>query len=533
MGFLVQYVLGIVILLIHVESKIYTSFSLEGNELEQYYHFEQLTKVYGDYIITKGDKCSSMSNADHERMSVCLWQFLEYESKQHSNLTKLWKQKGEQVFQRGEGTISKVAQDCHYETTVGNILYDENKGLLVEIVIAQYNCASKTLIIGGASFYATANNGLFLVTCGVIDLFNNFYKAKCFIPATAGMYERKTPCMSINMSLVYEHFDGYNNDMKFLSASSVHALFTPLIVNRDYCYKALPALPNSNLAPMNVTYSTWNDVDKKIFATGSKYYKGIWVRSQESSSYHYVGDSNRVIATENEFSQCTAKTNLEIAGESHMRFTWDYLAYRYFHAQKTYLNQLEVKHSDISFHHLVFREVFFATNAAKYISSIGCPRDSTIKNVHVVQFGSWDLKYSSLRYVLRNRHFVPSVVQAIIDFTSRKQCSNEPVLVLALPMPYPNCDHRDFYCSKFGTTGSRTNPSVTALSQYLMQQLQAVTASNFFIIDSQNIMGGNLTERAGGVHFLCKHGSKQNYYLQSTLTGEALAAEIVHAACDA
>ena len=218
---------------------LYRSVSLEGNELEQFYKFENLTKSYGDYL-TSGDECIASTR---KYDSNCLNNLTNWRSTRFP-MKQLWERKVVTFTLQNKQTVNRVAKDCNYGVTIGSMLHDTKKGFIVELLIEQSECASKTKILGGASFYATAKNDMFLVTCGTDDLFNNFYRVKCYIPTFISSFKFETSCMNISLSILYEHFDGFNTDdsTEFRSSSNVYTLHVPLINETQYCVRNMGSI---------------------------------------------------------------------------------------------------------------------------------------------------------------------------------------------------------------------------------------------------------------------------------------------------
>ncbi len=136
---------------------IHRSSSLDGNELEQFYRFENLTKQYGIFL-THGNDCLNVdhgTDADRSKRTHCLYKLFDERS---SNFTmeNLWDRKMESfsyISGSNKSIVSnRTVQDCEYNLTLENILYNIEKGLLVELVIQQSDCTSKTTISGSILF---------------------------------------------------------------------------------------------------------------------------------------------------------------------------------------------------------------------------------------------------------------------------------------------------------------------------------------------------------------------------------------------
>ena len=192
----------------------------------------------------------------------------------------------------------------------------------------------------------------------------------------------------------------------------------------------------------------------------------------------------------------------------------------------------------------------------------------------VIQTGYWDLSYMPLSAVLTNPqgapgcscHFIVSVaflsmflsrvvilmnltlvlsvrlslslslcslylaLIAAIDRMERRGCSKFVRLVVALTMPCPDCPP---LCKNLQP--SRNNHAIGALNQYiyshLIRQNGTLLYSNLAIVDSLSIIDPNKKYAVCTNHFLCRHGDRQQYRIESTPPGEALAATITAALC--
>ena len=107
--------------------------------------------------------------------------------------------------------------DCAYnliETELG--LKRDSIHVIMEI--QQSKCRSGTLIEGGASFSVLAHNDKYIVSCGVIDLFNNSYVVSCVLPLPplsinniSANHQNRT-CVTIDVNLEHEHYDAFGRE---------------------------------------------------------------------------------------------------------------------------------------------------------------------------------------------------------------------------------------------------------------------------------------------------------------------------------
>ncbi len=510
---------------------LYKSLGLEGNELDQFYRFENLTKQYGDYLVS-GDDCSNTfnhnPNKDREMRRGCITELFDQKTSKYKR-ENLWNRKILGISVSNDTYVHRVAQDCKYNVATGSILYSPENGLLVELMVQQANCSSTTKILGGASFYVIAKNDRFLVTCGTDDLFNNFYRIKCYIPAVVHSKIYKSFCMNISISLLYEHFDGFNTDddatQRYRNVSYI--LDVPITSEKRYCYPII----NRNkklISESNIVFLKWSDViDVRYESKSVKSITGIWTRPEAATIPLYYYDLRHENTTSRDtLIKCVARTYIHIVGESHQRFVWDFLANKHFSDKYgSYLKRLSHQHADSSVSNFQYHAVYFIPEVVKYITSISCS-SSDSNAVHFIQFGSWDLRDASVRYLMRNKNYIPALINALRTFYE-KGCSERIKLVIILPLPYRRCLYPR-NCFQFETMGRNTNPSSDTLSQYLIQEMSKFPSNHFDIIQTNSVLKGNLTGDVCGMHYLCRNVNKTIHNSQG---GSAFVANILHAAC--
>ena len=56
----------------------------------------------------------------------------------------------------------------------------------------------------------------------------------------------------------------------------------------------------------------------------------------------------------------------------HYRFTWNWLAYRYYDGQRQFLDALARKHEDVSFHHLNLSQKYFVDQLVPVLDKLVC-----------------------------------------------------------------------------------------------------------------------------------------------------------------
>jgi hypothetical protein len=163
-----------------VRIRVRGTIGLESSELEQFEHYESLTRHYNTKFATQS-KCS-LNITDHGLLGDCVEQE-RVKSVKNGQFPAFWPRKVTIV----EGLPHYFAVDCQYSLLLQphevSHLYDAKHGLFLQFFIQQSECISKTSIKGGASFEITANNSKFLVNCGVTDYFDDIYGVRCYLPA--------------------------------------------------------------------------------------------------------------------------------------------------------------------------------------------------------------------------------------------------------------------------------------------------------------------------------------------------------------
>lgn len=218
-----------------------------SNELEQYYHYKNITNYTENFF--NNINCAHIN--DQQDLKGCIIKEME-KVKQLSLFPPIWKSviKEEVIVGKEKGMHQQV--DCTYNVPSQNIKTNvKDTTFSVYFKIIQCNCNSKTKILGGASFYIVANSPNFLSTCGITDLFNNTYNVECHLPlniedkdssvsidtatnvkdgsmshksssfyinetatkisSTNRRLERLFHCMNISVVMEHEHFDVRSN----------------------------------------------------------------------------------------------------------------------------------------------------------------------------------------------------------------------------------------------------------------------------------------------------------------------------------
>ncbi len=221
--------------------------------------------------------------------------------------------------------------------------------------------------------------------------------------------------MNISIVLNHEHFDGFNTDdnVKLRYKEAYYNLNVPIINETQYCHPH--GVGSDYYSPSNVTFLQWSDIDTISDNKIANNSIGIWARSSNELSYRYIQDRSPGLVSKQEFVQCIERNNIHIVGDSHQRYLWDYLANEYF--KSSFDSKRLIKdHRDASVPNLFHHAVFFVPEIIRYIKKISsCPVNKKFAT-HMIEFGAWDLRFASVRYILRNSNFVPAFIEALRDF---------------------------------------------------------------------------------------------------------------------
>jgi hypothetical protein len=212
------------------------------------------------------------------------------------------------------------------------------------------------------------------------------------------------------------------------------------------------------------------------------------------------------------------------------------VAYRHHDGQKAYLNTLDGKHGDVSFPRLNLTQLYWYAGVARYLDALQCPTPQSGERLAVaLQLGSWALRSLPLRALFTNPREVPAFLAAVGRMQQRG-CAATVRLVLSTPTPYPSCDppQKDTLCHSHQHW--KSSHAIAALNQHLYQALlggngQPPLYGQLAIVDSLDLMQPNKKYFLCLGHFLCRHQERQQYRLETTPPGIAMASEILHAMC--
>ena len=567
-----------------------SGYGSQSNYLEQYHHYRNLTSTYPAAFFDD-IKCYQVDQAE---LRQCLFEKMR-QARTKNLYPPIWNSITSDTITDGNKRVEQQV-DCSYSVPVARVsTVVQYNSISVTFQIKQEGCVSKTDILGGSSFHIEANNEYFTASCGVVDLFDGTYSVDCRLPLDApslidgaisgdNSFPTKSKvvggnstifdshnstdvdarehryCLKINILLEFEHFDAFGREGG-LPKHAAPMLFHRVLRDHTVC-TAVGANQKTTHTNSSPTMDVGSGSLKGLPSENPfyRYIRGIWMRNISSSDVHkhrwtaaddsimnqdkldlffiaqYVEGRRATMSLSKEgYSQCQSRQTNIILGESHQRFTWNFLAYHFHEGQALYLNTLGRKHGDVAFYHLEFVQKFLISNFVRYLDNLVCPTAgwNITNNIAIaLQMGSWDLTASPLRNVLDSKqHGVPALLESIKKMQLRG-CSTTVKLVLVQTMPYPICSKTDDLCT---TQQVWHNTYATAaLSEYIKRKLTEPEYfyGNLEIVDSTGIISASLNQYECINHFLCRHGDKQNYRLASTPAGEALSSEIIGALCD-
>ena len=246
----------------------------------------------------------------------------------------------------------------------------------------------------------------------------------------------------------------------------------------------------------------------------------------------------------------------KLIGESHMRFFWDFMFYLYSGGAEG-LGHLDRKHGLTDHIARMSQEnIYFVTDTADWILRQNCPLPGST-DVYVLQFGSWDLTYNSLRNAMEYKENVSHFIAAV-NFLVKK-CGGMNAhesnhfgrisIILVTTSPDPRCLTRRGTEQKAceDKRGADNNFAVSAMVQRVHKGMLAAIASqidnsltnvtssglrdlhvSYERIDSKWIAEPRFRQQEAvcGNHFICHPGSDT---MLLTAAGLAISGEILAA----
>ena len=396
--------------------------------------------------------------------------------------------------------------------------------------------ASSTFPTGGASFDIQVWSETHAAACVVIDHLSGLYDVQCPLHDHSRVVR-----YNMLVTLDFEHFDAYSDTLAsaplldvIVFEGEVSVLHKPLQkmhtarkqlgrrLSNDAADPTLLARKNVNSAADNDQTWILTELDRLSRRTW-----GEWVRHGASDSaaiepntpgllprnnsipnrershtgamsdFHWHGSGSLFTPDSRDmFERVFGKDADEkyehvstiLLGESHMRFTWDLFFYLFSGGAEA-LGHLERKHGSTNhISRLALQNMYFVTDMADFILARNCPPAGTT-HIYVVQFGSWDLTYSTLRNTMVNKFHLPHFLAAVRLFT--KKCGGLHAhehtdrgrvhFIWATPSPEPRCLARRGQQQKLCAEKrhANNNHAISALAQRTHLGLLEAIATQF------------------------------------------------------
>lgn len=425
---------------------------------------------------------------------------------------------------------------------------------------------------GGSSFYVLSE-GLYQQICEIRDLLNNYYDVICFhqplflnalsSPSSyfhADILEKLTFCQFITIILDFEHFDAFNERAAYAEKQYPY-LQTTLIEKQEFCLKYIESSKSGNRklkivvddpAPSDIKvfhdpkFDEWIlKITNEFLSTSNAITNGCWMLHtiptshfqfrlalKDSSSYAWKwqtdfrgSDAARLPCLSNIsslLSKDSAQEDFYFFGESHLRYSWDYLIEQIDPSVfETVLT--DRKHSNGDFQNFHFLEIHFAVALSNAFNSWCSSSPSPHSSYFVLQTGTWDLTFWPPSQVIENPasgHALVDSLRNILNIDSSSppcssSVSSSPVFIWVDTVPYPICqsglrpssvegDSRACYANRM----ARNNYAINAVNYFYETSLQGLNAnaqekmkSNVFFVKSREVILPRLLYAS----FLCKN----------------------------
>jgi hypothetical protein len=250
----------------------------------------------------------------------------------------LWKPK------RNPDVRKKYQRDCEYAISASS-------NASFSFQINQSACQSKfSLSLGGSVFEISAKTSELLAHCFVHDNFDNSYNVRCEAPYRG---ERKSAeCLNVTVILESEHFDAYSD--------IGDVIYAPLDETLSHDKLCITAWSDESVNSMS---QYWFHTNRSILT----HHSGIAaiIDPLPPSRNYQWGSMTPKYYTKSSIDQCFAKSEIVIAGESHLRYQFDVTRYLYVDKQEA-----PKKHSDMAVPGLEFKQVLYSIRMAHFLDGI-------------------------------------------------------------------------------------------------------------------------------------------------------------------
>lgn len=454
-------------------------------------------------------------------------------------------------------------QDCDYA-----IHLSKASRLTFHFFLEQHSCKHRLeyLQLGGATFDIYAYTFSALVSCALIDAMNDKYHVTCRFP-NAIVASTDTPrvlCVQLTVLLLYEHYDAYS---EVLATDGGHdylypPMGKPIVDNKTFCAEETMeenhSLRDWNGSSVNVESGFWqsnessrqNDSllmswqvrnrEKNYSKCDDLFCPQLKVESPDAlaNKFQYVPTSILENASPNSVQVLIGTTNSTrhyyLVGSSHMRYFFDGLVEFFF---GTDVLPSERKHDDADEHNFHLRHRLFIHDVADALLDIcSLHKNSSHKNTIVLQFGAWDLMYSSLRRLLWHPHNGQKLISSLSSvLNGSHQCIGVNHIIWITSMPYPYCIEDGSAC--FFWQNFKNNAAISASNQFFTEKIKNLPPSphiRISIVDAYSIIKPRLifryeNEVVCANHFLCRMTFDGKLAMVQTPGGKAVLESIVRA----
>jgi hypothetical protein len=492
------------ILVLHFFVKIAAGSNISfGNEIAQFHRYISIADKHGfinasalyETYIACEEQLSLQKYTDHalQNLDNCV-EIIG--TQQLATRLLLWTPK------RDPNSKKRYQRDCEYTiSTSSNTSYS--------FQINQTACKSEfSLSLGGSVFQISATSSELLVPCHVHDNFDNSYYVRCDTPY--GGETKSTECLNVTVTLESEHFDAYSDVGNILD-------YAPLDLILRHDNVCIPAWSDESEDTMNQYWFYAN----RSFLTHISGVAATINPLPPIKNYQW-GTATPKYYTKSSMDQCFAKSDIVIAGESHLRYQFDVTRYMYVDKQ-----QAPKKHMNMTVPGMEFKFVVFAARIAHLLDGITCTSQQKV-TTFVLQTGSWDLSYFAPRGFIDSPYQSDAVVVAMKRLWARiqGQCEDHVRIVWMSTMPHPMCEVSDKRCSYW-----RNNAAINAANEQLRIGLSEIGMKHFTYLDTGRVLLPRFPwkEFVSFDHFLTA-GAPDG--IMTTPGGMVLLNQVLFAACE-
>lgn len=431
--------------------------NLKGNELEQAYRYFSLTPPMDPYY-ARLVECFTKLKSNCVLMTNLLY----------FRQTRWWMKC--KTFRSPHDR----QRDCNYNLSYSGHVNE----LTFKFTIHQYSCIIESSVPSGATFLAFGRTESELIACQVNSFFNNKYEVLC-------AFTRKERCMQLTVTLDYEHYDGYGEEI-----SHGYNSLNYLVANRTFC---------------SDTILVANPAIDLVESSRVQYFTGKWMNQSlveefkvaESSSqpqYEYYHSFRKYFSKE--FPGLLREgvrggfvyTPISTAIDKRRKFNpLDITRMYYFIGSAFLRRRLEEVVNYFNETSEGSRDIIEVLNMKSYgadkFSSVQFADDqsdllrSLCQQVHrnyslILQTGEQDLAYTPLQRVLNDALASRRLIVAMQSILNGSYpCPNLNHFIWVSSMPYPSCRRDLEYNENYASRGYRTNSAIAALNEQYFRSI--------------------------------------------------------------